>query len=104
MFFKNEGRRETHMTSPNLQKIFIVTYLQPLSCLSSDLHSPESFQLPLPGYGASQVALVIKNPLASAGDPREAGSIPESGRSLEVENGNPLQYSCLENSMDRGDW
>ena len=53
---------------------------------------------------ASQVALVIKNPLASAGDPRDAGSIPESGRSLEVENGNPLQYSCLENSMDRGDW
>ena len=47
---------------------------------------------------------MIKNPLASAGDPREAGSIPESGRSLEVENGNPLQYSCLENSMDRGDW
>jgi len=72
--------------------------------LRLDLFSTESFQLPLPGYGASQVALVINNPPASAGDPREAGSIPESGRSLEVENGNPLQYSCLENSMDRGDW
>ena len=44
---------------------------------------------------------VIKNPLASSG---EAGSIPESGRSPGGGNGNPLQYSCLENAMDRGDW
>ena len=34
----------------------------------------------------------------------ELGSIPGSRRSPEEENGNPLQYSCLENSMDRGDW
>ena len=50
----------------------------------------------------SQVELVIKNLPANAGDPREAGSIPGSGRSSRVENGNVLQYSCLENSMDRG--
>ena len=52
--------------------------------------------------GASQVALVVKNPPANAGDSREAGSIPGLGRSPGVGNGNPLQYSCLENSTDRG--
>ena len=40
----------------------------------------------------------------NAGDPRDAGSIPELGRFLGEENGNPLQFSCLENSMDRGAW
>ena len=52
--------------------------------------------------GASQVALVVKNPPANAGDSREAGSMPGLGRSPGVGNGNPLQYSCLENSTDRG--
>ena len=50
------------------------------------------------------VALVVKNPPANTGDGRDAGSIPGSGRSPGVGNGNPLQYSCLENSMDRGAW
>ena len=50
----------------------------------------------------SQVALVVKNPLANTGDVRDAGSIPESGSSPGGCNGNPLQYSCLENLMDRG--
>ena len=44
---------------------------------------------------------VVKNPLANAGD---TGSIPGSGRSPGGANGNPLQYSCLENLMDRGAW
>ena len=44
---------------------------------------------------------MVKNPPANAGD---TGFIPESGRSIEGGNGNPLQYSCLENSMDRGAW
>ena len=44
---------------------------------------------------------VVKNPPVNAGD---AGSIPGSGRSPGVGNGNPLQYSCLKNSMDRGAW
>ena len=48
------------------------------------------------------MALVVKNPPANAGDLREAASIPGSGRSSGEENGNLLQYSCLENSMDRG--
>ena len=47
---------------------------------------------------------VVKNPPANAGDARDVGSIPGSGRSPGVGNGNPLQYSCLENSMDRGAW
>ena len=53
---------------------------------------------------ASQVALVVKNPPANAGDRRDAGSIPGLGRSPGEGNGNPLQDSCLENLMDRGVW
>ena len=53
---------------------------------------------PLIQYGASQV----KSLLANAGDVRDSGSIPRLGRSPGGGNGNPLQYSCLENPMDRG--
>ena len=45
---------------------------------------------------------MVKNLLASAGDTGEMGSIHESGRSPGEGNGNPLQYSCLENTMNRG--
>ena len=54
--------------------------------------------------GASQVALVVKNLPANAGGARDMGSIPASGRSPGIGNGNPLQYSCLGNPMDRGAW
>ena len=50
---------------------------------------------------ASQVALVVKNPHASAGD---GSSIAGLGRSPGGGHGNPLQYYCLENPMDRGAW
>ena len=50
---------------------------------------------------ASQVALVVKNLPANSGD---TGSNPGSGRSPGGRHGNPLQYSCLENPMDRGAW
>ena len=53
---------------------------------------------------ASQVALVVKNPAANAGDIRDAGLIPGLGRSPGGGCGNPLQYSCLENPTDRGAW
>ena len=56
------------------------------------------------GYGASRVALVIRKPLTNAGDIGDPGSIPGSERSPEGGHGNPLQYSCLENPMDRGAW
>ena len=50
------------------------------------------------------MAQVVKNLPASAGDSRDVGLIPGSGRSLGGGNGNPLQYSCLENPVDRGTW
>ena len=55
-------------------------------------------------YYVSQVALVIKNLPANAEDIRDTGLSPGSGRSPGEGNGNPLQYSCLLNSMDREAW
>ena len=55
-------------------------------------------------FRTSQVALVVENPPATAEDVRDAGSIPGSGRSSGGGHGNPLQYSCLEDPMDRGAW
>ena len=54
--------------------------------------------------GASQMALVIKHLPTNAGDVRDVGSVPGLGRSPGERNGYPLQYSCLENTMDRGAW
>ena len=50
------------------------------------------------------MALVVRNLLANAGDIRDAGQIPGWGRSPGGRHGNPLQYSCLENPMDRAAW
>ena len=47
---------------------------------------------------------MVKNPPTNAGDAGDVGSIPGSGRSPGGGNGNPLQYSCLENPTDRGAW
>ena len=47
---------------------------------------------------------VVKNLPANAGDTKDVGLISRSGRSPGVENGNPLQYFCLENSVDRESW
>ena len=47
---------------------------------------------------------MVKNPPASAGDTRDLSSIPGSRRTPGERNGNPLQYSCLENLMDREAW
>ena len=55
-------------------------------------------------FRASQLALVVKNLPANTGDVRDVGSIPGLGRSPGGGNGNPLQYSCLGNPMDRGAW
>ena len=54
-------------------------------------------------YGQRSSDSVVKNPPANAGD-EDVGSIPGSGRSSGGGRGNPLQYSCLENPMDRGAW
>ena len=66
-----------------------------LHCICNNLYSI---------YGASQVALEVKNFPTSAGDVRDMGSIPGSGRSPGGGHGNLLQYSCLENPMDREAW
>ena len=55
-------------------------------------------------YMVSPVAQLVKNLFAKAGDTRDMGSIPRSGRFPGGRNGNPFQYSFLENPMDRGTW
>ena len=50
------------------------------------------------------MALVVRNLLASEGDIKDTGSVPGSGRSPGEGNNNPLQYSCLEDAIDRGAW
>ena len=66
---------------------------------------PQLFYLNSPKLlGASPVALIVKNMFANPGDIKDAGPIPGLGRSLGGGHGNLLQYSCLENPMDRGAW
>ena len=62
------------------------------------------FTLYCMGKRASQVVLVVKNLPASGEDVRDTGSTPGLGRSPGGGHGNPLQYSCLENLVDRGAW
>ena len=54
--------------------------------------------------GLSNTGSMVKHPPASAGDTRDVGSIPGLGISPGEGNGNPFQYSCPENLMDRGAW
>ena len=54
--------------------------------------------------GTHSVALVVKNPPANAGDTGDVGSVPGSGRPTRGGNGNPLQYSCWDNPMNRKAW
>ena len=60
--------------------------------------------LPIGSDGPFQVLLVVKNLPANTKDVRDVGTIPGSGRSPGGGHGNPLQYCCLENPMDRGTW
>ena len=55
-------------------------------------------------FGLLKVVIVVKNPPANAGDVKVVSSIPRSRRSPGGGHGNPLQYFCLRNPMDRGDW
>ena len=63
---------------------------------------PYIYTYPLSSQMLSVLALAVKNLPVNAGDARDSGSIPESGTSPGGGNGNPLQYSCPENSIDRG--
>ena len=76
-------------------------------CLVSSATPPFPYTCLLLGWRvprASQVVLVVKNWPANAEGRRDVGSMPGSGRSPEEGNGNPLQYSCLANPMDREAW
>ena len=72
--------------------------------MSSRSHHRQHLEFAAGMRWAPQVVPVVKNPPANAGDTRDTGLILESGRSPGGGNGNPLQYSCLENPMDRGAW
>ena len=93
-----------------MKKIRLRCCKNPTQSQSWEMHSqvlnvcPADYRPCILALGASQVVLVIKNMPANAGDIRDAGSIPGLGRSPGGGNGNPLQYSCLENPMDRGAW
>ena len=65
------------------------------------IHGSGSIAYNLLGF---QVMLVVNNLWANSGDPRDLGLISGLGKSLGGGNGIPLQYSCLENPMDRGAW
>ena len=81
----------------------LTSHFAPYSSLFTESYSTGFIMRLLHANTASQVALVVKNPPARAGDGGEEGSIPGSGRSSR-EYGNLLQYSCLKNPMDRGAW
>ena len=86
----------TEFWLPYLCNIYFTT-----SCNQWSTHS---LRVTIMYDGASQVALVLNDPPASAGDVRNTGSIYALGRSPGWGPGNPLQYSCLEYPMDRGAW
>ena len=75
-----------------------------LQCVISYCATEVFFFVYLHFYGASQVAPVVKNPPANEGDVRDEDSIPGLEKSPRGGPGNPLQYSYLENPMDRGAW
>ena len=73
------------------------------SGLPGDLPDP-GIELRFPTLQADSLPSAVRNPLANAGDIRTVGLTPGLGRSHGGGHGNPLQYFCLENSMDRGIW
>ena len=72
------------------------------NCLK--IQNKYNFKPSKPPVWVSQVVIVVKSPAANAGDVRDVGLIPGSGRSLEGGQGSLLQCSCLENPMDREAW
>ena len=96
--------------------VFAPWWLESITPVGTNPHPPTFFSLLIQGmrnlklpdvslnFWASQVLLVVKNLPANSGDIRDTGSIPRLERSPGGRHSNPLQYSCLENSMDRGAW
>ena len=96
---KRKRRRTKNLKLYYQDSIFISQEL--LTGFADDNTTVYLSNLQLKG-GASQVVLMVKNPPANAGDITDADFMPGSGRSPGGGHGNPLQYSCLENPMDRG--
>ena len=93
----------------NIKVLFKRVNIYSFLCPSINLFISVEFQSKLKTslqytLAASQVVQVVKKPPANAGDVRDTGSIPGSGRSPGGGHRNPLQSSCLKNSMDRGVW
>ena len=82
------------------QGSYIITTKNEATCFTVGAHSALVLSTLIAAIVAAQVALVVKNPPANAGDIRDTDSISVSGRSPGGGRGNPLQYSCLENPMD----
>ena len=80
--------------------MLLEVFLSP-SCI--ELFKEKFLDLDMLSNGLPSCA-IVKNPSANAEDTRDLGLMPGSGRSSGVGNGNPPQYSCWENSMDRGAW
>ena len=100
---KNWGQRPT--PEQEMLHVFLGNYMGLGSCvLGLGGRDQYIFFLLSQSSRASQVALVVKNSPDNAGDLRDEGSIPGSGRFPREGKGNPLQYSCPENPMDRGAW
>ena len=89
---------------PNLFFSFYMVLYLVYWVFNSLLYVSNHFKHTYSPWWASQGALMVKNPPANAGDIRDVGSIPGSGKSLGEGNGNPLQYPFQENSMDGGAW
>ena len=96
---KVKSESEVAQSCPTLSDPLNAAYQAPPSMGFSRQEYWSGVPLPSP-----QVALVVKNSPANAGDTGDAGWIPESGRSPGGANSSPLQCSCLENPMDRGAW
>ena len=95
---RERERRGRNRTRDSLHSLQISQFSLFKSCISTEFN--EGLCL----TRSSLVALVVKNLPTNVGDLKDMVLIPGLGRSPGVENSNPLPYSCLENSMDRGAW
>ena len=105
----SQGRVQTERE--DLEHMTLLRFLSKGSCFGSwtktglvNSHPKCKLFVALRESWVSKVVLEVKNPPANAGDRREVNSIPELGRSPRVGNGTLLQYTCLENPMNRGAW
>ena len=97
-----ESQPLNHQGSLVLPEFYVNSKLKKKGGGRGERERPRKKQGGVEGGGLSPLA--VKNPPANVGDISDAGSIPGLGRSPGEGNGNPLQYSCLENPMDRGAW